>query len=302
VIFLLYIKNTKDYLEYFDEECTFPDFIKKIIFAYKKFLGKITMRKSNCGEVWLIPENSLKFKKKLLKNLDIYEVKTLVLAKDLANLKPILEEKNIRVLNGKWLYKYLMLDIVKYASESKGERLEDQIVSFMVRNPKEADFENFKLLAESCRGVNLICKEDYRFRRQEEMLYKEKGIIVNNSYNYKKSLLKSAIIINVDFPEKEYNKFAFPRKAIMVNLEDVKVYSKGFNGINILNFEIDFPEKYEDELVNLSSFDKEILYESIVYKKTAMQNILKQIKQDKVKITKLIGKSGYIDEKEFAKV
>lgn len=302
MIFLIYIKNAKDYLEYFDEKCTFPNFIKKIIFYYKKFFGIITKRKSNCGEVWLIPENNLKFKKKLLKNLNIYEVKTLVLAKDLTDLKPTLEEKNIKALDGKWLYKYLMFDIVKYASKSKGEGIENQIISFMIRKPKEVDFENFKLLAESCRGVNLICKEDYRFRKEEERLYKEKGIIVNNSYNYKKSLLKSAIIINVDFPEKEYNKFAFPRKAIMINLEDVKVYSKGFNGINVLNFEIDFPKKYEDELVNLNSFDKEILYESIVYKKTAMQNILKQIKQDHVRITKLIGKNGLIDEKEFAKV
>ena len=59
------------YLEYFEEKVNFPDFLKKIIFTYKKIFGKITKITKDKGEVWLIPENNSKFKKSVIKNLKI---------------------------------------------------------------------------------------------------------------------------------------------------------------------------------------------------------------------------------------
>ena len=114
--------------------------------------------------------------------------------------------------------------------------------------------------------------------------------------------MKSDIVINIDLDEKEFNKFALPRKSIVINLEDIKIYNKGFNGINVLNYEIDLPKKYLDNTFGIDDFNKEILYESYIYKKTAPQNILKEIKQDNVKVTQLLGKNGYINKKEYLKV
>lgn len=299
---MLYIKCTKDYLEYFGEKANLPDFLKKIIFIYKKIFGKITKLRKDKGEVWLVPENNSKFKKSIIKNLKIYQVKTVVLSKKLDNLKADLKKDNIKVLDGKWLYHYLIVDIAKYICENKGSNFAEQNISFVVKNPQELDFENLKILAQNCRSINLITKDDYKFRRLEQNLYKEKGIILNISYNYKRSFLKSDIVINIDLEEKEFNKFVLPRKAVIINLEDIKIYNKGFNGINILKYEIDFPEKYIEDTLDLSNFNKEILYESYIYKKTAPQNILKEIRQDKVKVTQLLGKNGYIDKKEYLKV
>ncbi len=299
---MLYIKFTKDYLEYFEEDCKYPDFLKKLIFMFRKFFGKITKIKNDNGEVVLIPEKSNKFKKSLMKFLKIYYVKTVVLANDLQEFREDIENQKIKILDGKWLYKYLLSDVVDFVVKNKGVALNEQTISFAVNSPDDIDLENLKNLARNCRSLNLITKDEYRFKKLEETMYKEDGVALNIAYNYKKSLLKSDIVINVDLNEKEFNKFAFPRKAVIINLKNVKIHSKGFNGINILKYEIDFPKQYENEILNLDSFNKEILYESYIYKRTAPKNILTRIKRDGLQVARLLGKNGYIDQKEYERV
>ena len=163
---MLYIKFTKDYLEYFEE----ANFFNKIIFLYRKIFGKITNVKTPNGEVWLVPEDNKKFRKSIIKKLKMYQVKTVVLSNNLKDFKTELEELKIKVLDGKWLYKYLILDIIKYICENRNESLAEQNVSFVVKNPQDVDFENLKSLAQNCRSINLITKDDYRFRRLEKAL------------------------------------------------------------------------------------------------------------------------------------
>ena len=299
---MLYIKCTKDYLEYFEEDSKYPDFFKKLLFGYRKFFGKVTRIKNDYGEIVLLPEKTKKFKKSLMKFLNIYCVKTLVLAKNLEDFREDIQKANIKILDGKWLYKYLLYDVVNFVAGNKTESLKEQTISFAVNNPEEIDLENLKRLARNCKSMNLITKDEYRFKRLEELMYKEEGVALNIAYNYKKSFLKSDIVINIDLSEKEFNKFALPRKAIVINLKDVKIHSKGFNGINILKYEIDFPKQYENEILNLDSFNKEILYESYIYRRTAPKNILDKIKKDGLKLARLLGKNGYIDEKEYQRV
>lgn len=299
---MIYIKCVKNYLEYFEEKKDFPNILKKIIFIYRKIFGKITKIQEEKGEIWLIPENNKKFQKNILKNLDIYHVKNVVLSKQLMFLKNEIESKKVKILNGKWLYKYLIFNIIEFICKNKEENIEEQVLSFIIKNPDDVDFENIKKIAKNVKTLNLITKDEYRFRRLEQILYNENGIILDNSYNYKKSLLKSNIIINIDMDEKEFNKFAIPRKAIIINLNDVKIYNKGFNGINVTKYEIKFPEKYNDNFLNIDSFNKEILYESFIYKKTAVKNILNEIKQDDIEISDLTGINGLINKKEYLKV
>lgn len=299
---MLYIKFTKDYLEYFEEESKYPDFLKKLVFIYRKFFGKVTKLRNDYGEIVVIPEKTRKFKKSLMKFLKIYSVKTVVLAKDLEEFRDPIKSLNIKILDGKWLYKYLLLDVINFVTSNKNENLSGQSISFAVNNPEDIDLENLKTLARNCRSINLITKDEYRFKRLEEQMYKEEGVALNIAYNYKKSFLKSDIIINIDLSEKEFNKFALPRKAVVINLKNVKIYSKGFNGINILRYEIDFPKQYENEILSLDSFNKEILYESYIYRRTAPKNILNKIKKDGLKLARLLGKNGYIDEKEYQRV
>ncbi len=115
--------------------------------------------------------------------------------------------------------------------------------------------------------------------------------------NKKKSLLKSEVIINIDFVEEIINKYKIYDNAIVINLnERISLQSKRFNGININYYKIEIPDEYKIE-----GFQDEIIYESLIYGKKykdANQMIIK----DKIKINKLIGNNGVINKYEIAKM
>ena len=123
-------------------------------------------------------------------------------------------------------------------------------------------------------------------------MYNDFGIVLNISNNKKSSLLKSEIIINLDFPQELINQYNIYDKAIIINiLEKISIYKKKFNGVNVNYFRIIMPEKYA-----ISEFDNEIIYESIIYEYKNLSDIKKRIVEDKIKIKKLIGNNGFVQE------
>ena len=126
-------------------------------------------------------------------------------------------------------------------------------------------------------------------------MYNDFGIVLNISNNKKSSLLKSEIIINLDFPQELINQYNIYDKAIIINiLEKISIYKKKFNGVNVNYFRIIMPEKYA-----ISEFDNEIIYESIIYEYKNLSDIKKRIVEDKIKIKKLIGNNGFVQENEI---
>lgn len=148
--------------------------------------------------------------------------------------------------------------------------------------------------AQAMKRVNIVTNHINKFKKLEEYLYNELGIILNISNNKSKSLLNSKFIINVDFPQELINKYEIYNKAVIINiLNNVEIIAKKFNGININYYTIHIPRKYK-----INGFDNQVLYESEIFKynyKQARNCIIK----DKVKIKKLIGINGEISEGEF---
>lgn len=150
-------------------------------------------------------------------------------------------------------------------------------------------------IAKKVKTLNIITNHINKCKKLEEYLYNEFGIILNVSNNKRKSLLKSEIIINLDFTEELVNKYTIYEKAIVININDkIDIYSKRFNGININYYKITLPDKYKIE-----DFQNEILYESLIYAKNNYAEIIKMIEGDKICIDKLIGNNGIIREKEI---
>ncbi len=119
--------------------------------------------------------------------------------------------------------------------------------------------------------------------------------MLNISNNRKKSLLKSQIIINMDFPEELINKYKIFDNAIIININDkINLQSKRFNGINVNYYKINLPEEYK-----LDKFMDEIVYESLIYTKNNYKEISKKIMQDNIKIIGLIGNNGNISKNEI---
>lgn len=111
-------------------------------------------------------------------------------------------------------------------------------------------------------------------------------------------MLKSKIIINLDFPEELINQYDINNKAIIINiLEKISIYKKKFNGVSINYFRINMPEKYV-----MPEFNDEIIYESIIYQYKELEDIRDRIVKDKIKIKKLIGNNGLVEEKEIISV
>ena len=298
---MVYIKSTNYYMDCFGEESKLPDQLKKIIFKVKALTGRFFVKKTQNGEIILLPDKNKRIKKNLEKFLKIYGIKTVCISKDLEEDK-FFEEFDLNILNGKWLYKYLIFNYIKYISKEQEKRLQEIEVSFLVNQITELDLENIEEISKEVKIVNVITNSTIRIKKLAEKLYSENGVIINTIKNHKKSLIKSNIIINIDFSEEELNKYLIPRKAIIINIgPKTKVKNKGFSGINIWDYNTSIPKKYLDNDLNTKTFRKEVLYESYIYKNTSPRNIFKEIKKDNIYIESLIGQKGIIRKAEFSK-
>lgn len=214
-----------------------------------------------------------------------------------------LKKENIAYFNGRWLFKHLMIDCAEYICNCKKEKLEYQEISILADNVDWNLVYNIKNLATSVRILNIVTNYESKFRKIEKELYEEKGIILNINNNYKKSLMKSDIIFNLDFFEEELNKYVLPKKACIINFnEEVKILQKSFEGINAMFFEINMPRKYLDKLLFFKGFNSSILCESFIYKNTMPCNVSKQIKDENIAISFLEGKNGKIRKTEYLKM
>ncbi|MGN1302018.1 MAG: hypothetical protein ACI4U9_05835 [Clostridia bacterium] len=246
-----------------------------------------------------IKEDKIKEKKikKLVKQMQKYKIKTAVLSENLYNieiLKNELYSMNINILDGKYLFKLLTEETIKYICKKTNTNEEKIELSFLTNDVNNINKEIIKGLAEQVKTLNIITNHIEEFRNIEDYLYNEKGIIIKISNNYKTALQKTNIIINMDFPEETINKYFIPRKCMIININSgIKIKTKKFNGININGYNIIIPPKYKIE-----GYNDKFIYESNLLGKE-YEIARKQIIEDKIKIKNLIGEKGVINNKEF---
>ena len=117
----------------------------------------------------------------------------------------------------------------------------------------------------------------------------ENGIMITISNNKKKSLMKSKIILNIDFPNELINKYMIKEDAIIINVQGkAKINRKRFNGLMVNNYEIDFRDdiKSEENLLGDEFYLRDV-YESRIYKKQTFSDIRNILKKDGVNIKKV---------------
>lgn len=293
---ILYIKDIKKSEEILSEkEKKLPQFMRNILVILKIRLS--IFQKNNNLIILPIRENqelSTKKIEKIIKNIMKKNVlKTVVLNKRLNNneqFKNILNSHNIDILNGRYLFRFMIFDIVNFILDKKNKKLQDIELSIMVNELDEINIKTILVFARKVKRLNIITNHIGLFKRVEQSLYDE-GIMIMVSNNKKKSLLKSDIIVNVDFVEENFKEYRLNNNCTIVNVSsDIEVYNKGFNGININNYNIsydnDIIEKYSYE------FDCKLLYESKLYGISDFHKILTNIEYDNVIISELIGNNG----------
>lgn len=202
-----------------------------------------------------------------------------------------LDTYGLKIQNGRWLFEVLLPDITEYIIQKKN--IEKVNISVLINDLTDIEFENIKILARKYKNVNIVTNHIEKFKKLEKYLEENEGIILTITNNKKRSLMKSQIILNIDFPKELINKFNIREDAIIVNVRGkIKINRKRFNGLNINDYEIDFREDKKDIKCFDNNYSLNDLYESELYKKQQINYIKEKIKLDKVVIKKLILNNG----------
>ena len=240
---------------------------------------------------------SLKKAKKIVKKLNESNINIVALSEELNNIKTLKNEiylNNIKILNGKYLFKIVIKEIIEYICKKKNKQMKELELSFLANDYSNLNREIILNIVPEVKRVNIITKNINKFKDIESYLYNEHGIVIKISNNKYKDLLKSNIIINMDFDEDTINNYNIPQKGIVINVaNETKIKSKKFNGININNYNIIMPRLYK-----VKGFEDKIVYESKIFNLEYIK-AREQISKDKIKIKDLIGEKSIINEKEF---
>ena len=199
-----------------------------------------------------------------------------------------LNSYGLDISDGRWLYEILSTDIIKYIIENKKIKKEETTISILINDLTEIELENIKILAENYKNLNIVTNHIEKFKKLEDK-FMENGIMITIVNNKKKSLMKSKIILNIDFPNELINKYMIKEDAIIINVPGkVKINRKRFNGLIVNNYEIDFRDdiKSEENLMGYEFYLRDV-YESRLYKKQTFSDIRNALKKDGVNIKKV---------------
>lgn len=260
-------------------------------------IQKIKIEQDNCKICLNLEKekNIRKLIKKLIKN----DVTNVVLSKELCenkNLINALNANDINIFDGRWLEKYLSIQILDYIVIQKGLKREETEIAVTVNQITDLSIATIKILAKQYKRVTVVTNHIEKLRKIEKEIYEKEGILIVVSNNQKKSLLKTQIILNMDFNKELLNKYRINEEAIIINLEgDMKIDEKRFNGINVNNYEIDVGREEVIWRQNMQNFRTKDLLEAVLYMKDTFDSICSKIRKNKVSIKELYGINGKIE-------
>ena len=280
---------------FFIQECDKPNKISKMFNILKLEQDKIILP---------IDEEKLEIKKanklaiKTKKILDIANCNKVIISKKIKE-QPLytnyLNSYNIEIVDGKWLFEVLSYKTIEYISKVKKIKEEELSVSILINKITETSLHNIRKIARNCKRVNIVTNHIELFKKMENQILDEDGIMITITNNKRKSLSKSNIILNIDFPQELLNQYNIYEEAIIVNIQgNIKIKKKRFNGMCVNDYEIQVLNDEEFDYDKEIRYNKKDIYEASMYKKQPMENIMRKIKRDKVKIVNLFGENSSI--------
>lgn len=282
---------------YYIQESDKPVLIAKIFNLIELVDDKIIL--PVCDKEKIDDKKVIILVKKVRKILEKTNCRTIILSKYLKkqeNFVDLINMYKINVIDGRWLFLVLLDKILDYIIAKRKLEKKQINVSIMVKqNTCDYVIENIKKISKIYKSINIVTPNIEKFKKLEEEIFEENGVIITISNNKRKSLKRADIIINIDFSEEELNKYNIPDEAIIVNIDgNIEINKKRFNGLNINDYEISFEKFDEFDYEKDKLYWKKDLYEASIYKKQPYQYIERKINKDKVKIVELIGKRTFL--------
>lgn len=300
-ISIIYLKELGNLDEVFEKDSKLPIILKKLILLLKKIFCIITI---NEQKVYVLPYKELerysKFKLYLIKKI-LQKLNGKVVLSDYLNqsktLKEMLQNANIPVIEGMLLSTYLLPEIIGYICNKMKIEEQKQEITILTKNKSKGFSELAIELAKDVKRIHIVTNRVTQFANIERDLEGILGVGCQITNNKRKSLLKSKIIINLDYLEDELNEFAINPNAIIIDvIQKVNINTKSFCGIHIYDYEIGTDSKFEHE-----EFQKKKVLEAKIFGKN-YSGVREVIKDENIKIKKLIGKNGEINVLEYENI
>lgn len=202
----------------------------------------------------------------------------------------LLHTNSFEIIDGKWLFETLSCKVLDYILEKKEIKREETQISILVNDLTENMLSNIRKIAKEYKRVNIVTNHIGKFKKIEEQIMEQDGIMITVGNNKRKGLSKSKLILNVDFPSELINQYNIYENAIIINVRgNVKITRKRFNGISINDYDITFEQREEFDYDKNTKYKACEIYEVQMNKKQPFQEVMKQLERDKVKITQLVG-------------
>ena len=192
---------------------------------------------------------------------------------------------NYEIVDGKWLFQMLIFEVLEYVIKKLKIKNEDIKIGILVNDISSLAIYAIQKLVSKYKYVRIVTNHIELFQNIEEKISQEQGIFIHVGNNKRKSLSKTNIILNLDFPTELINRYTMNNTATIINFKgNVKIKDKRFNGLNINGYEINWKTN-----PHLEKFEAKDVYMAMQYTHQPIEEILKKIKRDNVTIQYLQG-------------
>lgn len=236
--------------------------------------------------------------RKLVKRLLLNGTNNVVIDKELITCEKLinlLKSNDIKIFDGKWLEKYLILDILEYIINKKQIIKAETEIAITANEITDLLIEMIKILSKQYKKLTIVTNHIEKLRKIEKEIKEKEGILIILSNNKNKSLLKSQIIINMDFNQELINQYKIYEEAIIINAEEnIRIDAIRFNGIVINDYEIEIGRKEFVWRDGLEKYRQRDLIEAELYVRDTYKNIRKKIQKNNIKIKELYGINGIV--------
>ena len=245
-----------------------------------------------------------KLVKKTLKIIMKSNVRKIAISNNLKKKKEYMmrmQSEQIEIVYGRWLYLMLVPDILDCLIQKQNFEKQKIRISVLVNDCTENCLQMIKDLILQYQSINIVTNHRERFEKLEKQYLEQEGILLTVTNNKKKSLMRSDIIVNVDFPKELINQYYIKEDAFLVNLPaNVEITKKRFQGICVQDYEITRKKQsVEYDNVLQENFSMKELYEAEFYRKQSYDMVRKQMKRDGVEVCKLYLKNGVLYTSSF---
>jgi len=259
-----------------------------------KHILKVKIEEDKC-KIRLKENNVKKIIDKMKKN----NIENVVLEKDLYERVDFINALNaneIRIFDGKWLIKYLSLEILDYVVKKSERKKQDTEIAITTNEINDLAIEIIRKLSKQYKRLTIVTNHIDKLRKIEREIYEKEGILIIVSNNIKQSLSKVPIILNLDFNKEVLNRYRIYEKAIIINIEgNMKINNRRFNGININDYEIGVGKQENIWRENFDKYREKDLLEAKLYVRDTFEHIRNRISENDIEIKEIYGINGKIE-------